>query len=99
MSEPMALELLVEHCLSLDGYWTQARVPFQTGKKKGANSDLDILAVARLASKDPRVVVVEVKGHGRPEDYANYSNAGRQEELKQLLRNARKRVKQFRYSI
>ncbi len=62
MSEPMAVEIVVEAEWILAGYWTKVRFPFQT--EGGGWSDIDVLAYSPSAK---HLVVSESKVQG-PKD-------------------------------
>ena len=95
MSEAMAVERMVEEWLRFQGHWTQTRVPFK--KPRGGNSDINVIG-ANLQRKRPRVVVVEVKGHGSPSAYPDYTSPGRARQIEDLCKKEKRSIKQFLHS-
>lgn len=102
MSEAMALERLAEEWLRFQGFWTQTRVPFRlrgTAKKPlGSSSDLDVIGI-RENEKGLDVVVVEVKGHGAPNVYPDYTRHGRGREIIKICKEKKKDVRIFERSV
>ncbi len=94
MSEPMAVERLVEQWLRFDGYWTLTRVPFKIKTHGGGNSDFDVLGV----NWKGEVVVAECKAGGRADDYFNLDAKGMRGWIEELCGKVKKDWRHFKQS-
>ena len=63
MGEVMAIERIAEELVKLNGYLTVCNMPFKKGRGHG---DLDIIG---YRPKDKRILVVECKAWGGPDEY------------------------------
>lgn len=59
----MAIERIAEELAKLEGYLTVTRVPYSTGE---SNSDLDVVG---FRPYENRVLLIECKAWGKPEEY------------------------------
>ncbi len=94
MSEPMALERLVEQWLRFDGYWTLTRVPFKILRRGGGNSDFDVLGV----NAKGKVVVAECKAWGRANDYWDFDAKSDRRVIEKLCKKVKKDWPHFKQS-
>jgi len=93
MSEAMALEQMACALAEMEGYLTASRVPV-LGKRDrwGADKDgsqlgdLDVVGVG--PGEQGRLLVVECKGYGGPDDYDNWLKPLRLDEIAYLVDGA-----------
>jgi len=105
MSEAMALERMAQILAELEeeNYHTSTRVPYlakktSSGKKKSGKQagDLDVVGIGvAKADINRKLLVVECKGYGGPEDYQNWLAPRNLESLIELVQGPSENIKEI----